>query len=308
MIVNGKKADFIKIQMIWLIFKLAWKYFKGPIKALKFTAQIIALRSEVYGNKQIIKFATNGNLYFHTSDIPGWPSIAYNEYIIGEFKRLTTPEIAKRPMQTAIVSITSDCPLACKHCYESEYIGTGIQLPFQKLEEIIAMLYQNGVRHLQLSGGEPLSRFVDLIKLLESSNKVIEFWLLTSGFGLSKEKALLLKKSGLTGVHISLDHFEADLHNQFRGNDHSYQYAVEATKNCLEVGIMVSLSLTATPKFVCYNFLDSYFRLAKELRVDFVRILESRSVGRFANKEVKLSVQQNAIIEDFYIKSINHTN
>ena len=205
-------------------------------------------------------------------------------------------------LQTLIWGITNRCPLSCQHCYEWDNIAQSDSLDLEALKKILNIFKANGIRHIQFSGGEPLARFNDLIELIKEASPTMDCWLLTSGFGLTREKALSLKKAGLTGVNISLDHWDAKFHNSFRNNDKSYAMAVDAVQNCLDADIIVSLSLCATREFVTEENLMKYATLAKNLRVHFIRILEPRAVGKFSRQHVNLEKHQVALLSDFTIR------
>ncbi|HEX7584635.1 MAG TPA: radical SAM protein, partial [Prolixibacteraceae bacterium] len=172
----------------------------------------------------------------------------------------------------------------------------------ESLRKILAIFKANGIRHIQFSGGEPLARFNDLVELIREASTSMDCWLLTSGFGLTPEKAIALKKAGLTGANISLDHWDPQLHNNFRNNEKSFSMVTEAIRNCRNAGIMVSLSLCATREFVSEENLMKYATLAKDLGVQFIRILEPRSVGKFARQKVRLDDQQVEILSKFAIR------
>jgi MoaA/NifB/PqqE/SkfB family radical SAM enzyme len=125
-------------------------------------------------------------------------------------------------MQTVIWAISNCCPLKCSHCCEWINLADFEYLSKNDLLVILNKLIRQGLYHIQLSGGEPLTRFDDLIWLLNIPEKGIDFWILTSGYGFTHEKALLLKKAGLTGANISLDHWDENAHNEFRHNNRSF--------------------------------------------------------------------------------------
>jgi MoaA/NifB/PqqE/SkfB family radical SAM enzyme len=103
-------------------------------------------------------------------------------------------------------------------------------------------------------------------------------------FGLTPEKALKLKEAGLTGVSISLDHWNEGAHNSFRNHPKSFHWVNEAVKNCHKAGIIVNLALCATKEFTTEENILKYYELAKEWKVGFIKILEARKVGRFRVK------------------------
>lgn len=183
-----------------------------------------------------------------------------------------------------------------------ENIEAKDNLTTEQLFEVLRHLEAYGVKHLQFSGGEPLARFSDLVALLGKASKNMDCWLLTSGFGLTAEKALTLKEAGLLGVNISLDHWDEAKHNAFRRNNQSFEWVKIAARNCKEAGLMVSLSLCATKEFVSKENLHAYARLATNWGVHFIRILEPRAVGNFAGQEVHLNGKSISVIAEFFHK------
>ena len=110
---------------------------------------------------------------------------------------------------------------------------------------------------MQLSGGEPLNRFDDIIYILQHINKGTEVWLYTSGYHFTEERAAILKREGLTGITVSLDHWIPELHNNFRGKQNAFEWAEKAVANAKANDLMVCLSVCATKDFITQNNLDA---------------------------------------------------
>jgi MoaA/NifB/PqqE/SkfB family radical SAM enzyme len=123
----------------------------------------------------------------------------------------------------------------------------------------------------------------------------------SSGFGLSMERAMLLKENGLTGISISIDHFDKDKHNKFRGNTQSFDRAVQAARYGKKAGLAVVLSLCATRAFVTRENMYAYASFAKDLGASFILVLEPRSVGHYANMDVALTGDQEILLEEFFL-------
>jgi len=151
-------------------------------------------------------------------------------------------------------------------------------------------------------GGEPLLKMNTLLKVLEQAIKTTDFWVVTSGFKLTANNATLLKKAGLTGVIVSLDHFIPEKHNTFRGFKDAYFWVEEAVKNANENNLLTALSLCVTKDFISEKNLIAYMDLAKELKVSFVQFLEPKPVGHYAGKDVLLKQDHILILEDFFLK------
>jgi MoaA/NifB/PqqE/SkfB family radical SAM enzyme len=161
-------------------------------------------------------------------------------------------------------------------------------LSFDQLRDRIETFVDRGVGQLVYSGGEPLSRFDDLIKLVTYFDDRCDQWIYTSGYGLTFQRANALKEAGLDGIAISLDHHVEERHNQFRGNNKSFFWVLEAIKNCQKAGIMVALNLCPTRDYLEHFDLEHYLQLAKDLQVPIINILEPRAVGNYREKAVEL--------------------
>ncbi|HEY6162199.1 MAG TPA: radical SAM protein, partial [Bacteroidia bacterium] len=144
-----------------------------------------------------------------------------------------------------------------------------------------------------------------LLGLLQNSKGDSDFWISTSGFNLTEENALRLKNAGLTGVAISLDHFDAGQHDRFRGYEGAFAAATEGAVRAKKAGLVVALALVPTREFCTEGNLTSYMELAARLGVDFVQLIEPRAVGHYAGKDVELKPAQERVLEDFFTRMNN---
>lgn len=307
-IISGFRAWLLHKRLILFIFLQMLRIDRNPFIALRGLRNVRKLRRSAHGNTTISKFVKSDNKYYWVTDLPGLPSANLKNMMQMEFNRQSKyynpEEKLLIPQQTIIWGITNRCHLNCRHCYDWENIDKHEHLSIDQLKHILSKIEEHGIRHVQLSGGEPLARFDDLISILQMAAKKIDFWLLTSGFGLTAEKANALKKAGLTGTNISLDHWNEAKHNDFRNNDKSFNWVMEAVKNCRNAGILVSLSVCATREFVSRENLEEYARLAKSVGANFIRILEPRAVGKFMNQKVHLEKEQIELLGQF-MKQMN---
>ena len=111
------------------------------------------------------------------------------------------------------ISLTDRCNLRCVYCMPEEGVTTldhEAILRLEEVEEAVRIAAQNGIKHLRLTGGEPLVRkgIVDLIRRLKQIEGIENIALTTNGIllpSLAKE----LKEAGLDRVNISLDSLDA---------------------------------------------------------------------------------------------------
>lgn len=297
------KSNKILLGLLRGILKRISRREPNPFRALALLHRMLKRRRAILGSPKGGRYVHSQGRYFWESDAPGWPSAAFDRYMDNELDRYLTDLPAGKSIQTIIFGITSRCPLQCRHCYEWDNLDAGEHLSPADLETIMDKIREQGIRHVQLSGGEPLIRFNDLLHLTERYGREMDLWILTSGFGLTAEKAEALKKAGLTGANISLDHWDPVQHNAFRNHQQSFYWAKEAAANCRWAGLAVSLSLCATKSFTTRENLDRYLALAKEWQVDFIRILEPRPVGRFTGTEVSLGQGEEELLDSFYVNT-----
>lgn len=305
-LITGWKTHLIRKRIQLFIITEALKLLRNPFLAVSEMKRLRDLRNKAHGSIVISKYVKSGNRFYWNSDYCGFPSKNFKSLIQSEFLRNGKNGIngiGEQPkLQTLIWGITNRCPLSCLHCYEWDNINQSDKLNLDELKKILNIFKANGIRHIQFSGGEPLARFIDLVELVKEASPTMDCWLLTSGFGLTSEKASALKKAGLTGANISLDHWDAQLHNRFRNNEKSYGMVMNVVQNCLDAGIIVSLSLCATREFTSEENLIKYASLGKTLGVQFIRILEPRAAGKFARQNVLLDQKQVELISEFAIR------
>ncbi|NOZ75056.1 MAG: radical SAM protein [FCB group bacterium] len=283
---------------ILIIAVFEYKNLREAIQALR---HLIQFRQRFQNEYSVLKYAKSGSRYFLGPVIPGFPSKAFTEFIRNELRQRTTSVHDSHRIMTMIFTMTTKCSFRCVHCYEWEDLNKPEYLSLAELKKALKTFQDYGVSQVQLSGGEPLNRFDDLVALLSSASSDTEFRLLTSGFGLTPDRARVLKAAGLTGVNISLDSWDPDQHNIFRGNGESYRWVEKAVRNARSAGLQVCLSLCPVKEFITEENLFRYANLAREMGVGFIQILEPRATGHFQNQDVSISEDHYRILEQFYL-------
>lgn len=301
-IINGIGKEWvhfkIKVSLMLIIIK-AYSAPKDWFLAFKY---LVKLRKKFLGNYKLNKMVWANGKYYMGLYTPGWNGAIYKKFIISQLNDFKKVKCPVNRFNSVFLAITKKCALQCKHCYEWENLNRKDVLSVEKIKQIVTKLQEKGVSQIQFSGGEPLLKVDTLIDVLANATKSTNFWIATSGFKLTRNNALRLKKAGLTGVIVSLDHFIPEKHNEFRGFKDAYYWVEEAIKNAHEFGLVVALSVCVTNEFTSTSNLISYMQLAKNLGVSFVQFLEPKPVGHFANKDVVLKKDKIKILEAFYTK------
>ncbi|MFO0792670.1 MAG: 12,18-didecarboxysiroheme deacetylase [Candidatus Brocadiaceae bacterium] len=156
----------------------------------------------------------------------------------------------KKPV--VVWNVGQRCNLKCIHCYsQSKDIVYPNELTTQEAKAMLDDLSDYGAPVILFSGGEPLMR-PDLLELIGyAKEKGLRAVISTNGTLITKEKALELKRFGLSYVGISLDGLK-DTNDRFRGIPGAFDAALEGIRNCLATGIKVGLRFTINKR----NFHD----------------------------------------------------
>lgn len=107
------------------------------------------------------------------------------------------------------ISVTDRCNLRCVYCMPEEgveWMPHDHILTYEQITRVVEAAARLGVRHVRLTGGEPLVR-PQLFRLVEMVKGVegIESVTLTTNGVLLAQQLSQLQKAGLDGVNLSLD-------------------------------------------------------------------------------------------------------
>jgi GTP 3',8-cyclase len=111
------------------------------------------------------------------------------------------------------ISVTDKCNLRCVYCMPEEGVpfrAHDMMLTLEEIERFVTIAARCGIRHIRLTGGEPLVRkgIVDLVAALAQTPGIESVAMTTNGI-LLPQMADELKAAGLSRVNISLDTLDA---------------------------------------------------------------------------------------------------
>lgn len=277
----------VRSLMLLNLWWIGCKLFKNPMKSIKIIRSLITRFSKIMGSNKLVRaFYVDGKYYWDMFN-PGWPSKGFNTFFKSHLIEEAIDVQPDNSYRRLLIAITKRCPLQCEHCSEIKTLYKKDVLTLNQYQDKIDKFIKNGVGQLVYSGGEPISRLDDLISLIGRYKGKCDQWIYTSAFGLNMDVAKKLKQAGLNGAAISLDHHLESEHNKFRGNSKSYLWALQGIKNLQEVGILVSLNVCPTKDYVDSNGVEEIIKLAKNLNIPIVNILEPRAVGNYEGKDVE---------------------
>ncbi len=203
-------------------------------------------------------------------------SLRYGE-ITPHSAGINTPARAV-PRPVVVWNCTKQCNLSCIHCYAS---ADSRRAP-EEMDTIagkafISDLADFGVPVILLSGGEPLFR-KDLFELADCAREQgIRIALSTNGTLITDKVARAISNIGFAEVGISLDGIGAN-NDRFRGKNGAFEAALKGIRNCVALGLRVSLRLTIT-RFN-YEEIPAIFRLIEEEGIDRVCFYHLAYSGR----------------------------
>jgi MoaA/NifB/PqqE/SkfB family radical SAM enzyme len=279
--------------------KLVWKYSANPREATRVAQQLSAhwaWQRERVGKSAPVRMDSG---WVFRPMLPRVGSPAFERLLEGMISRFMPGSEARPALQLAMVSITRRCGLSCQHCSAWEELDQVERMSLDELIEMVRALQDYGVGVIHFTGGEPLARFDDLLALLKSAQDNTDFWIATSGLGLTHERAIRLREAGLVGAYVSVDHVDPAVHDVFRGREGSFQHAMTAAAACREAGLGLGLSLCPTRAFTTRENLSAYYRMAAELDAGWIRIVEPKAAGRWKGQDVALDAGHREVLDEF---------
>lgn len=175
--------------------------------------------------------------------------------------------------------VTRACNLKCVHCHAVSGRAEPDELTTEEglvLIEQIAAEPKFGM--LVFTGGEPLVR-KDLFDLLAHSRdqRLINV-IATNGTLIDDFVAKELRRLGVRGIAVSLDHTESREHNMIRQNPQAFHKALNGMIACREAGILLQVNFTAMPGNL--DNIEDMLRLCDELGAGIVLCYQIVSMGR----------------------------
>ncbi|MEI6048696.1 MAG: radical SAM protein [Bacteroidota bacterium] len=158
-----------------------------------------------------------------------------------------------------LIDPTSACNLECKGCWASDYRKNS-HLTYEKLDELFTEAQKIGVVQIIMSGGEPLMRKNDIIRLAEKHKK-LTFGLFTNGTYIDEEFVKELVRLGNLNVFVSIEGFREDTDS--RRGDGTYLKVIAAMDLLKKHDIGFGFS-------ICYHS-KNYQTVSSDEFLDFLR-------------------------------------
>ena len=208
---------------------------------------------------------------------------------------------------------TSACNLHCTGCWAAEY-GNKLNLTFDEMDNLIKQGKELGIYLYMFTGGEPLVRKADIIKLCEKHNDCA-FLAYTNGTLVDEAFCNEMLRVGNLYLAISLEGFEAV--NDLRRGNGVYGKVMHAMDLLKENGLIFGTSICYTSKNIetvtsdefvdlmvdkgCrYAFYFHYMPVGNDAAVDLLPTVEQRTYMRTRVREIrKLTTGKGLFTMDF---------
>src|ERR1700761_4602659 len=148
------------------------------------------------------------------------------------------------------VSVTDRCNLRCTYCMSEHmtFMPKANLLSLDELDRICTAFVNRGVKHLRLTGGEPLVRrdFMTLVRALSrhlTSGALEELTLTTNGVRLA-EFAGGLAEAGIKRINVSLDSLDRATFTRLARGD-ELNRVLDGIAAAKEAGIRIKINTVA---------------------------------------------------------------
>jgi MoaA/NifB/PqqE/SkfB family radical SAM enzyme len=244
----------------------------GPLAP--FARPVIDRINKVFADEKPI--SSGPEEFIFSTWIPPAPSLAFDRMLSAQVGAMTRRAV---PDQFSIAIIRS-CPNDCIHCSAPQRHGDVLES--QLIKKAVGEALNLGSYLVTFDGGEPMLRG-DLPDLVSCVDKRAIATAFTSGFHLTPELAMRLKRAGLYAVRVSIDSPNEEEHDRVRGRAGAFQDAIIGVKNALDAGLLVDLFMVTSPQNI--GLLEDAFSLARDLHVHELSLYEIVAIGRWSSHE-----------------------
>lgn len=187
---------------------------------------------------------------------------------------------------------TSACNLRCTGCWAAEY-GYKLNLTFEEMDSIVTQAKELGVYFYMFTGGEPLVRKADIIKLCEK-HRDCAFHSFTNGTLIDEEFCQKVQELGNLSFSLSLEGFEEA--NDGRRGDGVFQKVLNAMDLMKEYGLFYGVSVCYTRRNIETVLSDEFVDLLIEHGVRYAWFFHYMPVGNEADVNLMPTVEQRVYI------------
>lgn len=193
---------------------------------------------------------------------------------------------------TILFDPTSDCNKKCIGCWAAKY-GHKLNLTYDIMNKIVTQGKELGIYFYMMTGGEPLIRKDDIIRLAEEHSECY-FNIFSNGSLIDEKLCSELQRVGNITFSLSVEGFESD--NDFRRGKGSFVEVSHAMDLLKSYGIPYGSSLVYTSKNYRTITSDEFLDFLVSKGSVFAWYFHYMPVGKGANTELLLTPEQREYV------------
>ncbi|MCI0654869.1 MAG: pyrroloquinoline quinone biosynthesis protein PqqE [Methylococcaceae bacterium] len=176
-----------------------------------------------------------------------------------------------------LAELTYACPLQCPYCSNPvDFAAHNQELDTEDWLRVLSEARSMGAVQLGFSGGEPLVR-QDLGVLVKHARKLGYYSnLITSAYGMSEDRIIELKESGLDHIQISIQASSRELSDYIAGAT-SFDNKRKVARLVKKHGYPMVLCVVIHKQNI--HQMDSILDMAEELHADYVELANTQYYG-----------------------------
>lgn len=188
---------------------------------------------------------------------------------------------------------TSACNLHCTGCWAAEY-GNRLNLTFEEMDNVICQGKELGIYFYMFTGGEPLVRKADIIRLCEKHNDCA-FLAYTNGTLVDRTFCQEMKRVGNLYLAISLEG-TPEVNDLRRGNG-VYGKVMAAMDLLEENGLIFGTSICYTSKNIEIVTSDEFIDLIVDKGCRYALYFHYMPVGNHASPDLLPTMEQRVYMK-----------
>ena len=189
---------------------------------------------------------------------------------------------------TILFDPTSACNLHCIGCWAAEY-GDKLNLSFEEMDSIVQQGKDMGIYFYLVTGGEPLVRKDDLIKLADKHNDCC-FHIFTNGTLIDEEFCKEVREAGNISFALSIEGTEES--TDLRRGDGVFQKVMKAMDLMKEHKLLYGASICYTSQNYKYVTDDDFIKMLVDHGCKLAWFFHYMPVGKDADVSLLLSPEE----------------
>ena len=178
------------------------------------------------------------------------------------------------------ISVTQLCNFKCRYCMpedgEFNDIGKSNILSYEEMFDFVKICLDNGVKKIRLTGGEPLVRrdIEKFVKMINDYKPDLDLAMTTNGYYL-KQKAKVLRESGLKRLNISLDTLD-DKKANFIARKDVLKQVLDGINEAVKEGFGIKLNSVVLKGINDNEIIDLLeFARSKNAQIRYIEFMEN---------------------------------